>query len=137
MTTEHFPNELKISPIQGGRWKYRKLLADYQYRMTPEARRITVPAGCITDYASIPRILWPLIPAWGQHGPAAIVHDYLYDRGGRIKIPDPDAPAHSVRNTRKRADKIFLIAMRQLGVGWLKRHVMYRAVRLFGGPAYG
>lgn len=132
----HFPSELKISPMRGENWEYRRLLADYTYRMSPDARRIIVPAGFSTDYASIPRIFRPWIPTWGRYGPAAIVHDYLYDRGGQIKIPDPKASTQSVRNTRKRADKIFLIAMQQLNVGWIKRHVMYRAVRLFGSSAY-
>lgn len=31
--------------------------------------------------------------------------------------------------SRKKADQIFLDAMKAAGVGWIKRHVMYTAVR--------
>jgi len=39
---------------------------------------ITVPAGFDTDYASIPRIFWPIYPPDGEYAPAAILHDFLY-----------------------------------------------------------
>lgn len=79
--------------------------------------RVTAPKGFITDFASVPRALWWLYPPMGRYSPAAIIHDYLY-----------------VTQTRSRAqaDKIFLEAMKVLGVPWHRRTTMYSAVRVGG-----
>ncbi len=39
--------------------------------------RITVPAGAVTDFASIPRFARMLIPKLGRYNKAAVIHDYL------------------------------------------------------------
>jgi hypothetical protein len=82
---------------------------------------ITVPEGFQTDFASVPRLFWWIIPTWGSYGNAAVIHDFLYQNGLR---------------TRKEADDIFLEAMGVLGTSWLTRHIMYWAVRIFGYFAY-
>ncbi|ECC7442679.1 TPA: DUF1353 domain-containing protein [Salmonella enterica subsp. enterica serovar Newport] len=82
---------------------------------------ISVPAGFITDLASVPRIFWTFIPPDGKYAKAAIIHDYLYDNALR---------------TKKEADRIFLDGMTVLGVPKWKRIVMYLAVRIFGRGNY-
>jgi hypothetical protein len=82
---------------------------------------ITVPVGFETDLASIPRILWWLLPPHGTYGKAGVMHDYLYRKGLR---------------TRKEADDLFYEAMGVLGVANWKRGIMYYAVRLFGSSSY-
>lgn len=83
--------------------------------------RVRVPAGFVTDLASIPRIFQSLIPVNGKHRLAAIVHDYLVRGGATIGGKQID---------RAVADKVFLEAMTILRVNWLKRRLMYRAVAL-------
>ncbi|EEC0864570.1 DUF1353 domain-containing protein [Salmonella enterica subsp. enterica] len=83
---------------------------------------ISVPAGFVTDLASVPRIFWALLPPDGKYAKAAIIHDYLYDNALR---------------TKKEADRIFLDGMTVLGVPKWKRTIMYWAVRLFGRGMYG
>ncbi|EHT5012411.1 DUF1353 domain-containing protein [Salmonella enterica] len=83
---------------------------------------IEVPAGFITDLATIPRIFWTLLPPDGKYAKAAIIHDYLYDNALR---------------TKREADLIFLDGMTVLGVPRWKRMIMYYAVRLFGQGMYG
>lgn len=39
---------------------------------------LTVPAGFVTDYASIPQRLWSLYSPHDVYSRAAVVHDYLY-----------------------------------------------------------
>ena len=39
---------------------------------------VSVPAGFVTDFASIPRGLWTALPRDGDYVWAAVVHDYLY-----------------------------------------------------------
>ena len=75
-----------------------------------------IPAGVDTDFASIPRAFRRILSRTGRHDKAAVLHDYLCE----YKIVP-----------RKKADRIFLEAMEVLGVGWLKRNIMYRAVRTY------
>ncbi|EAS8529845.1 DUF1353 domain-containing protein [Salmonella enterica] len=82
---------------------------------------ISVPAGFITDLATVPRIFWILLPPDGKYAKAAIIHDYLYDNALRTKYE---------------ADRIFLDGMKVLGVPRWKRTIMYLAVRLFGRGNY-
>ncbi|EDV9907329.1 DUF1353 domain-containing protein [Salmonella enterica subsp. enterica] len=92
------------------------------YLSDDESDVIEVPAGFVTDLASVPRIFWTLLPPDGKYAKAAIIHDYLYDNALR---------------TKKEADLIFLDGMAVLGVPKWKRIVMYLAVRWFGRGMYG
>lgn len=103
-------------------------LEDLQYHVGSETSQdvIIVPAGFVTDFASIPPACWSLIgPPLGRHARAAIIHDYLYDTGG-----------YGGRYTRARSDEIFLEAMAVLKVSWLKRSLMFRAVRIGGASGW-
>lgn len=82
---------------------------------------ITVPDNFSTDLASVPKVLWAVMPPFGNHTKAAVLHDYLYGQGER---------------SRKACDDIFLEAMTELGVSKVRRYLMYWAVRAFGGKAY-
>jgi hypothetical protein len=82
---------------------------------------IEVPIGFTTDFASIPKLFWNLLPPDGKYGRAAVVHDYLYSTEGL-----------SGEFTREQCDRIFLEAMTDLGVGPITRLLMFRAVRWFG-----
>ena len=81
----------------------------FRYWVGPEGtgRYVDVPAGFITDGASVPRPFWSLIAPWGTYGQAAIVI------------------------TRKECDRILLQAMTDLGVPVWKRSVIYGAVRAY------
>lgn len=73
-------------------------------------RWITVPAGYLTDGASVPRALWSIIPPWGAYGQAAVVHDILCEYLS-IMVSGKLTPI-----TRQRADEIFAEAMTVLKV---------------------
>lgn len=83
---------------------------------------ITVAAGWVTDWASVPRFLWRLFPPMGKHTTAAVVHDYLY------RFPK--------ELSRKESDKVFLHLMKHSGVPLWQRTLMYWAVRLFGSSSW-
>lgn len=76
----------------------------------------TVPKGVKTDFASIPRGFRWIIARVGKYGKAAVLHDYICE----AKI-----------GSRKYADRVFLDAMKTLGVGWWKRRTMYAGVRAY------
>lgn len=95
----------------------------FTFRSNVTGTRIIVPQGAVTDFASVPRALWSVYPRWGDHGFAAILHDWLY----RARLKGV---------SRKVADLVFLEAMEDLSVPYIRRKTMYRAVRMFGGAAW-
>ena len=88
---------------------------------------VTVPDRFPTDLASIPRfppLLRHIFLKNGRHRPAAIPHDFLCRHSYVADFKDPmDA------FPRRLADKIFLEAMKLVGVKRIKRRLMYWAVR--------
>jgi hypothetical protein len=95
--------------------EYRTLLQELEWRT--ETEQIMVPRGFRTDYASVPRALWSLIPPTGQYTKAAVLHDWLYYVGWR---------------TRAECDAMFLRAMQVLGVNPMLARLMYLGVRCGG-----
>ena len=84
--------------------------------------KIVVPNGFVTDYASVPKIMWLFgLSPHEQYSRAAIIHDYLYWSQGC---------------TRAQADQLMFIAMKESKVGWLGRWLVYLAVNLFGESAW-
>jgi hypothetical protein len=84
-------------------------------------RPVNVPYGFVTDFASIPRIFWTLLPRDGQYTYAAIVHDYLY---------------WNQTTSREDADKVFRAVMYEFGVSAAHVTAIFAAVRAGGGVAW-
>lgn len=127
----------KTSPsIKGGRslWGLQRPIS---YRSKVD-EVITVPAGFVTDLASVPRWGWIIIPPDGPWVKAAIVHDYLYATAGTGRWKGHNASVtRSEAYTRAEADGIFRDAMANRGVGPIARFILYTAVRIGGGPGWG
>ena len=83
---------------------------------------VVVPIGFRTDLASVPRVLWALLPPFGRYDAAAVLHDYLYF-----------APA---RMTRADADAVLYEGMLALHVLPFTRWSIYLGVRLGGWVAW-
>ena len=100
---------------EGSRWQLVEPLS-YAGR----AESFVVPAGFTTDFASVPQALTWLVPRYGRYTKAAILHDFLWRRcrEGRFDWSD--------------ADGILRRAMRELDVPFLRRWLMWGAVRLAG-----
>jgi len=103
--------------------KYWILKEAFEYHIGtyPSEEVIKVPAGFITDFASIPKIFWSVLPPDGPYAKAAVVHDYCYRTGCYSKW---------------KSDLIFLEGMRVLQVAKWKRRTMFTAVVLFGWFAW-
>lgn len=125
-------DNLVLTPLSDGRrWRVRKMFA---YWITPPDEdatsfRVTVFTGFITDFASIPRILWIIFPPWGKYGPAAIIHDYIY---AYHKEPGSTCCGFD----RSMADKIFLWVMQDYAVNPIIRYILYLGVCLFSYTAW-
>jgi hypothetical protein len=86
---------------------------------------VNVPAGYLTDGASVPRLFWNVIPPWGAYGQAAVVHDIICEYLSITRHGQP----FSV--TRTACDDILMQAMEALEVPWLTRQAIHKAVSLF------
>ncbi len=116
-----FTDALVVSPLADG--KTWVIVRDFGYDVGAEnsGDHIGVAIGFQTDFATVPRPFWTILPKWGRYGNATVIHDWLYWTQTR---------------PRQEADAIFLEAMGVLGVSSLVKHPMYWAVRLFGWLAW-
>jgi len=85
-----------------------------------------VKVGYRTDFASIPRWLWPVMPRDGAWARAAVVHDAAYD--GELET-DHGEPVRAVKFV---ADHLFLEAMKADGVSDFTAGLMHAAVVRYG-----
>jgi hypothetical protein len=113
-------------------WRVAEPLV-YDVGAEGSGQSITVPAGAITDLASIPRFAWSLgFPPDGGWTKAAVVHDRLYELRGDVQRTGHPAPY-----TRAEADAILREAMGVLGVPSWQRAVIWSSVRLGGAKGWG
>ena len=119
-----FTDPLEVEYDDGHIWT---LVTPFDYVLSDDMTGpvIHVPAGFQTDFATIPRPLWSLLPPTGKYGKAAVIHDYLYTTGGHV-------PVDKATYTKAQADEIFKNAMKVLGVPSPLRQTMWLAVHLFG-----
>ncbi|MGO3031240.1 DUF1353 domain-containing protein [Pseudomonas helleri] len=101
------------------------LLADLVLADEDE-RTITVPAGFVTDFASIQVlhnaflfVLFALVSGYGNY--AATVHDFLYSEG---------------QVSRKEADAVLYRALRAEGVARWRAYLFWLGVRIGGAKQY-
>jgi hypothetical protein len=116
-----FTNILVVSPYADGKTWYLRRTFAYDVGEEGSDTTVMVPQGFTTDFASIPRIFWAVLPRWGKYGNAAVIHDYLY---------------YQQKYKRKQADKIFLEAMAVLEVPAWQKYPIYGAVRIGGWLAW-
>ncbi len=115
-----FTNDLIVRSHNETKWQLTEEFKFY-FEENGSKEYITVTKGFITDFASVPRILWSILPPTGRYTKAAVLHDFLYSNKSNTNF------------TRKQCDKMFLQAMEILGVKKWVRRTIYRAVRIFGG----
>lgn len=118
-----FPKNLQ----QGGR-RAAVLDEDY-YFCSRNGDIMRIPRGFKTDFASIPDIGRVLIDRFGWSIEPAVIHDWLYAIG-------EGTTAEERESHRGAADRIFLEALEDNGVGLATRSLMFAAVRLFGHAPY-
>lgn len=104
-------------------WVVKK---EFRYHIDGDKNKVViVPRGFLTDGATVPRLLWGIIPPWGKYGQAVVLHDYLCEFTGFWNYNQWETIQ------REDADLIFKSALKELGVNSLTRYLMYGAVSLF------
>lgn len=86
---------------------------------------VDIECGELSDRASVPRLLWSIVPPDGAHGQAAVLHDKL------CRTLTITKDGELVRITRAKADALFLEAMEELKTPWLRRRLAYSAVAAY------
>lgn len=86
---------------------------------------IKIKKGYSSNFASVPRALWAIIPPHGRSAPAAIVHDYLYEH---MRHEDKDKN----RTVRYVHDSVFLFILLCSKLPMWQCVLMYYYVRAFG-----
>lgn len=77
-----------------------------------------VPVGSDTDFASVPQVLWWLLPPWQRtYVRPAVLHDFL-----SRPADEPPVPQHQ-------ADRVFRLAMKDEGVPAILMWLMWALVR--------
>ena len=107
------PLPLLLRYINGRHWI---LIGPFAY----VPRLLFIHAGFRTDFNSIPRGLWNILPPT-DYGEAAVIHDYLYQFNGV---------------ERGMADDIYREILTLLGAPRWKRRLMWSGVRLGGWWAW-
>lgn len=98
-----------------GKTGFFMVLTDFTYEGSEHT--VTVPAGTLINFASVPRILRWLFNRFGPSRKAAAVHDYTYE----VKW-----------GTRKAADELFREMLECRNVGKATRNVYKFGVRAGG-----
>ena len=103
-----------------------------------ETIHIVAPRGFVTDLASIPPMFRGLFKPDGEYAPAAVLHDMLYQFGANTLLDYGNSPIErlNAHGDKFLADKVFLLAMRVLGIDTITRNVLYNAVCIGGKSSY-
>jgi hypothetical protein len=115
-------NDFRVPSFRPFADRHRQYVLTEPFKYFPPQSRepIIVPAGFVTDFASIPG---PLSVVFGPsvHDLPALVHDYLYWRQSC---------------TREQADRLFDVALNLVGVSKGSRMAIALGLRLGGPSAY-
>lgn len=124
MIEPRFLTKLQVTLLDSrgnGAWE---LLAAFIYLTDLLENVVVVPAGFVTDFASVPRLpfVYSLLGNVGHE--AAVLHDWLY------------SPKCEQKRTRAQADAVLREAALLAGVPEYKAQLMWLAVRMFGWQFY-
>lgn len=109
-----FLNQLVVMAIHEDHWR---LVESLLYR-AGSGKVITVPKDFLTNLASVPSLLRPVMNRNGKSRRPAVLHDWLYTSQACV--------------SRKDADKLFYEALRSEGMNWASARTYYLGVRAFG-----
>ncbi len=117
-----FKTAPQISPFYDSYWLLQNdLIFEAVRKSDGEIFKVTVPAGFVTDLASIPVPLNLIYDKTGRYSSAGILHDYLY----WIQACD-----------RKPSDRLIKEGLKAIGTGYFTRNTIKYGVYWFGWVAW-
>lgn len=114
-------NEIKrvlLKPITKDKWE---LMSDYFYECG--FAKVEIKKGFISNGANIPRFLWSFYPPNSpEYISASVIHDFLCDKAYQNNKSYEDFIL---------ADKVFFIALKELGVDRFKSALFYLSCKTY------
>ena len=102
-----------------------RLVEDFGYE-SESGNILIVPAGFETDFASVPRLLWPILPlSDAVYDKAAVLHDY--------SVRNRKFIGYSLMDCHRLFREVLLFS----GTGRVKTAAMYSAVVMFNWMTAG
>lgn len=117
MKSNRFYLPLVYRDISIERGKFTLLLQEDFVYLDQTHGKIFVPKGFDFDLMSVPQPVQSFVSKVGIYNAACVIHDWLYCLQ---------------KFSRKETDNIFRRALKDCGVGFFKRNLIYYNVRLFG-----
>lgn len=111
-----YDGRLELYELAGHDGRWYCLMSDLAF-LDEDGMWHTAYAGTLTDFASVPRIMWSIVPVIGRHTKAAVIHD---------------AQCQEKRLDSATVHAIFRRGLKVCGCWWLTQWAMWLAVRLFG-----
>jgi len=114
-----FIGKLRLEYIDGRTWRLiNPDDPDMFVFILDDGRSIIPPDGMITDFASIPRIVWNILPPCGdgprgKWGPGAVVHDRIYKIG---KINGHPVSRHEADHVLKACNEAMMVAPDKIAI---------------------
>lgn len=128
-----------FKPI-GGKWW--RLDGSYSIWFTYKGKRyrLTLPEGFVTDFASIPKLVWSILAPWDyQYTPACLPHDLGYELAGSLTVWWHNGVTWTPKRlelTRRAVDDLMYWGMVARGTPKWKVNAIYSAVRMGGWLAW-
>lgn len=123
MSRARFESTLVVEKIGPRDWILVQDLIFYSIRYHGY---VIAPAGFQTNFASIPRVLWALLPPVDRYDPAAVIHDAGYANALRTWNDQ------RIFTVKRVADDLFREGLIVCGVNRYQAWGMYQAVKHFG-----
>ena len=120
MIVDFLGNYPIVQEIDDDNWRLVAPFTAYVKSDDGTGRTITVPQLFETDFASAPRIPFIFAKFGNRAHRPAVLHDFLYSEGG-------------TEDDRQYADHVLLAACIADGMDSSDAHMIYDAVREFGG----
>lgn len=115
-----------IRPVDE-RWEEFIIEEGFIYTDRKTGKTVTISAGFVTDFASIPKFYRARMDKMGRHALAAVIHDWFYRCGNWDDGTEVD---------RGEADRVLRDASDDLGVGGYTRWRLYLGVRAGGWASW-
>lgn len=131
-----FLSPLNVVEVTEGIWNLNKPF--YCLVINGEQRvEVIIPDGFHSDFCSTPRIPFAYLLYGGIGNRAGVLHDALYSAWKKIAVFSLiDGVKVDYEVTRAWADEVLKAGLKECGVGFFARNMMYSAVRMAGWKFY-
>lgn len=114
-----------VSKMFGRNYWYLGEDVQYTINNDRDTYEFLIERGYLTDGATVPRLLWSIVPLWDECALAVVAHDFLCNYGWVVKN------GKLTKLERAEIDKLFLHLLDFSNVAKFKYWMMYIAVRVF------